>query len=185
MIILRQKEYGKKKHSFHYSQIEIGSGRKDHSDYRSLDGRLVPDSENNKTAKKFFEKSWKMPRNPGTGATGNVKVKGNYIFIETHQGKDIKSGRQKQFQSFISNKSPKEAYRDWLRSIDQRMKFGDLSQTEPSISNKEVKERLRKELKKRNLRRAVGLSIGGALVTAGTIAGVKAIKKHKKKDKKK
>ena len=114
---------------------------------------------------------------------GGVEVDGKDIFIRQLQGKEINTSSPRSvINAFMSDKSPKEAYRDWLKTMDQRLKLGDFSPSDPSMTNKEIKEAIRKEIKKRNIKTAsIGLGIG-ALTAAGTVAGIKAYKKKKNKE---
>jgi len=177
MIIKRQKLFSKKKKigSYFRSQIE-GCG----SDYNILNGERYEDG--SWEISEAFRKMRKMLHKAKTNSRkgGTVKVRGKDILITNWQGNDKNTGRQT-YQTFVSDKSPKEAYRDWLRNVKERQSLGDLKPGgEPTLSNKEIKRLLRKEIKKRNIKTAsVGLGIG-ALATAGTAVGVKAYKKKKK-----
>lgn len=168
MIIKKQKLFSKKKKigSYFKSQIE-GCG----SDYNILNGERYEDGswETSEAFGKMNKMLHKAKTNSRKG--GTVKVRGKYILITNWQGNDKNTGRQT-YQTFVSDKSPKEAYRDWLRNVRERQSLGDLRPgRKPTLSNKEIKRLLRKEIKKRNIKTAsIGLGIG-ALATAGTAMG--------------
>ncbi len=181
MILLRQKEYGKKKSSLYNSQQT-----KYMKLYLAKNGEQVEQepeilSEINKRVRRSSFTSEE------TKAGKAVKYRNGNFHILNYQGREVVDpGERGRFvyHDMVSNKSPKETYRDWLKSVEERMKQADLTYTEPRVSNKEIKKQLRKAAKKRNIQRAAPWVIGGTVATAGTVAGVKAIKKHKK-DKKK
>ena len=184
MIIKRQKLFSKKKKGESILLTQPGD--------RALDDVIYQDSKklnphtkeyvgaydkliDKQLASKKFQKAMKE---------GGVKVDGKDIFIRQLQGKEINTSNPRSVANvFMSDKSPKEAYRDWLKTMDQRLKLGDFNPSDPSMTNKEIKEAIRREIKKRNIKTAsIGLGIG-ALATAGTAMGVKAYKKKKNKDK--
>ena len=181
MIILRQKEYGRKKSSLYNSQqtkylkLYLAKNGEQVAEEPEILGEIIRRGE----PSSFTSEELKAGK--------AVKYKNGNFHIMNYQGREVvdpgERGRSV-YHEMVSDKSPKEAYRDWLRSVEERMKQDDLIYTEPRVSNKEIKEQLRKAAKKRNIQRAAPWVIGGTLAAAGTIAGVKAIKKHKK-DKKK
>lgn len=122
MIIKRQKLFSKKKKigSYFKSQIE-GCG----SDYNILNGERYEDGswETSEAFGKMNKMLHKAKTNSRKG--GTVKVRGKYILITNWQGNDKNTGRQT-YQTFVSDKSPKEAYRDWLRNVRERQSLGDL-----------------------------------------------------------
>lgn len=180
MIILRQKEYGRKKSSLYNSQQT-----KYFKLYLTKNGERVEQEP---------EILGEINRRRGSSFTSEeikagkaVKYKNGNFHILNYQGREVVNPGERErgvYHEMVSDKSPKETYRDWLRSVEERMKQDDLVYTEPTVSNKEIKEQLRKAAKKRNIQRAAPWVIGGTIATAGTVAGIKAYKKHKK-DKKK
>lgn len=126
----------------------------------------------------------KLPPSKESNKWGEVKTKGKDIYILRYKDREKSPSGRWLFHEQISNKHPKEAYRDFLRSEINREKIGDVVVTDPKFSNKEIKEGIRKAVKRRNIKTAGKVILAGSLISAGTIAGVKAIKK-KKSDKKK
>lgn len=174
MIILRQKEYGRKNSSVYWSQ----GGNYNTATILIENGKdVITDLEDDYPRKynKFYD------RLKGKDYNENLAVelnKGNFVFTN-NQGREVDGCGRLVPHTMVSNKSPKEAYRDWLRSIDERMKRPDITESKSVFSNKEIKEQLRKAAKKRNIQRAAPWVIGGTVATGATIAGTKAIKKHK------
>ena len=179
MIILRQKSYSKKKRigSYFVSQIEPESNPEGNN-FHLLNGKIYRDEE--PELRIPFSKACDM-QNKKTGYPGGVRVKGRNIFIKNFQGEDKNTGRTT-YQVFISDKSPKEAYKDWLKGVEQRQNLPDLKPGgKPTLSSKEIKAALRKEIKKKNLKTAATIGLGVGTIAAGTMVGVKAYKKDKKK----
>jgi len=127
----------------------------------------------------------KLPPSKESNRWGEVKTKGKDIYILRY--KDHEKSHEKSpsgrwvYHEQISNKHPKEAYRDFLRSEIDREKIGDVVITDPKFSNKEIKEGIRKAVKRRNIKTAGKVILAGSLISAGTIAGLKAVKKKKAK----
>ena len=183
MILLRQKLYSKK------SSIYLSQPTQGYPDSMNMivykDGKAVPKDEvigeinsyNNRSNKDFATK-------PKDNKWGYVKVKGKetYILRYKDREKPVKPGDPSRwvFHEQISNKRPRDTYRDFLRSEQQREMLGDVIVTDPKFSNKEIKDAIRKKIKGRNIKRA---TIGGtALVATGIAAGI-GIKKKREKNK--
>ncbi len=175
MIILRQKEYGRKKSSVYWSQ----GGNNNAATILIENGKdIITDREDDYPRKynKFYDR---IKGDYNKNLAVELNNKGNFVFTN-NQGKEVDGCGRLVPHTMVSNKSPREAYRDWLKSIDERMKRPDITESEPVFSNKEIKEQLRKAAKKRNIKKAAPWVIGGTLATGATVAGIKAYKKHKK-----
>ena len=181
MIILRQKEF-RKKSSIYWSQsgndhlaptIHIINGKDIIAENEDDFPRIANDFHKRLIGKRLQKYDDKK--------AVQLSKKGEFVFTQ-YQGKD-KCNRLVP-HNMVSDKSPSEAYRDYLRSINKRMERPDIIESDPLFSKKEIKEQLRKAATKRNIKKAAPWTIGGTLVAGGTIARVKAYKKHKK-DKKK
>ncbi len=188
MIVLRQKEYGKKKKGESIFLTQPGDLHMPDILWKNST-RLQDGPEREEAYMKFADDHSKMFENKRLQKAREKKYKGGAyvdkknIYIEFFRGreKDVSSPR-KVINSFISDKSPAEAYRDFLRSADQRLKLKDFIEDGEgnSVTNKEIKDAIRKGVRERNIRKAAPWAIGGTLATAGTIVGVRAHKKHKK-----
>lgn len=179
MIILRQKEYG---NSYYDSQ----SGNRGGNDV------LIKNSINEEGQKRFdgYKEVNDLRRRVGkykrTKSGGKISVSGegnnHLLSIEYNKGLDEKG--RKISRTFISDKSPAEAYRDFLRSEQSRDLLSDIhGDASSTITRDEIKNAIRKNARKRAIikkaKKAAPWVIGGTLAAAGTIAGAKAIKKHK------
>jgi len=185
MILLRQKLYSKK------SSVYLSQPTQGYPDSFTMivykDGKAVPKDEvpgeinsytNRSKNKDFIQK-------PKDNKWGHVKVKGKEMHILRYKDREkpVEPGDPSRwvFHEQISNKRPRDAYRDFLRSEQQREMLGDVIVTDPKFSNKEIKDAIRKKIKRRNIKRA---TIGGtALVATGIAAGIRAAKKRKEKNK--
>ena len=121
------------------------------------------------------------PSKESNNKWGEVKTKGKDIYILRYKDREGSPSGRWVYHEQISNKHPKEAYRDFLRSEIDREKIGDVVITDPKFSNKEIKEGIRKAVKRRNIKTAGKVILAGSLISAGTIAGLKAVKKKKSK----
>lgn len=188
MIILRQKEYGKKKKG--ESIFLTQPGDLDMPDILWKNStRLQDGPEREEAYMKIVDDKLKMFENKRLQKAKEKKYKGGAyvgdknIYIEFFRGREKNvSNPRKISNTFISDKSPAEAYRDFLRSADQRLKLKDFIEDGEgnSVTNKEIKDAIRKGVRERNIRKAAPWVIGGTVATAGTIAGIHAHKKHKK-----
>lgn len=188
MIILRQREYGKKKEGesifltqpgdLHMPDIlwKNSTRLQDGPERKEAYMKIVDDKNKmfeNKRLQKAREKKYK----------GGAYVDDKNIYIEFFHGREKNASNPRKIANvFISDKSPAEAYRDFLRSADQRLKLKDFIEDGEgnSVTTKEIKDAIRKGIRERNIRKAAPWVIGGTVATAGTIAGIHAYKKHKK-----
>lgn len=179
MIILRHKFFSKKKKIGSYFVSQIEPDKNGGNDFNLLNGKLYKDLD--PEIRDAWDKQFKMSDH--TRYPGAVKVKGKDIYIKNWGGTDKDSGRTT-YRVFVSDKAPKDAYKDWLESVEKRQNFGDLNPGEATLSNKEIKNLLRKGIKRRNIKTA---AIGGTAVlgAAGVGYGVHKAVKEKNKSKKK
>jgi len=192
MIILRQKEFGKKEKRESIFLTQPGDRQMPDILWKNST-RLQDGPERDGAYMKIVDDKNKMFENKRLQKAREKKYKGGAyvddknIYIEFFHGREKNvSSPRKIANVFISNKSPTEAYRDFLRSADQRLKLKDFIEDGEgnSVTNKEIKDAIRKGVRERNIRKAAPWVIGGTLATGATVAGIKAYKKHKK-DKKK
>jgi len=141
------------------------------------DGKLLKDELEKREAN---SKLRTLGRPTEKGTIVSMAKKG-YLSICRYRGKE-KTGGRWIYNELLSNKSPKEAYRDFLRSEEIRQAMSDIVDSDKyRESNKQIKDEIRKVVRKRNIRRGLIAGTIAAGATAGTIAGVKAIKKKKSK----
>ena len=192
MILLRQRLYGD---SSYYSQsgIEWGPESKDYTWVNGNGHRGVSykDCEvPNKISEQVLGKSGskenkrrvrKLRKNKGIYVSGGKE--NHKMALSFHEG--LSDANRKIIHTFESTKDPVSAYRDFLRAREDRMNAGDVfGEAKASISNKEIKDAIRKNARKQAMiskaKKAAPWAIGGTLAAGATIAGVHAYKKHKK-----
>jgi hypothetical protein len=184
MIILRQREYG---NSYYDSQSGNYQGADvliknsvNEQGQNKLNGYREVNNLNKKVGKYKRTKS---------GGKISVSGEGNNHLLSIVYNKGLDEKGRKISRTFISDKSPAEAYRDFLRSEQSRDLLSDIhGDASSTVTRDEIKNAIRKNARKRAIiskaKKAAPWVIGGTLATGATIAGVKAYKKHKK-DKKK
>ena len=184
MILLRQKLYSKKS-SIYLSQLTQGYPDS-FTPIVYKDGKAVPKDEVIGEINSYYNRSKNknLSIKPKDNKWGHVKVRGKEMHILRYKDREkprIPGDPSRWvFHEQLSNKRPRDAYRDFLRSEQQREMLGDVIVTDPKFSNKEIKNAIRKEIKRRNIKRA---TIGGtALVATGIAAGI-GIKKKREKNK--
>ena len=176
MILLRQRAFAT---SVYASQT--GFDETMGKDFHIQDGEFKRANQITKEGKDlvFGKRKYKT-----TKSGGRIYAGKDGLHISFHEG--LSSGGRKISQDFHSSKDPVSAYRDFLRMNNQRMQQGDVfGESARSISNKEIKDAIRKNAKKqailKNAKKTAPWVIGGASVVGATAAGIHAYKKKKAK----
>lgn len=179
MIVLRQKEYG---NSYYDSQ----SGNHYGADVFIKNSEIVenPHAGGFRENNDLHRKAGKYKRTKSGGRIF-VSGEGNSHLLSIDYTKGLDEKGRKISRAFISDKSPAEAYRDFLRSEQSRDLLSDIhGDASSSITRNEIKSAIRKNARKRAIikkaKKAAPWAIGGTLAVGATIAGIHAHKKHKK-----
>lgn len=179
MILLRQKTFAT---SVYASQTGFDGPMG--KDFHIQDGEFKRTNQITKEGRDLILRKRKYKT---TKSGGKICAGKDGLHISFHEG--LSSGGRKISQEFHSTKDPVSAYRDFLRMNNQRMQQGDVfGESVRSISNKEIKDAIRKNAKKqailKNVKKAAPWVIGGTAIAGATAAGIKIARKNKKKDKK-